>query len=310
MQDPSITTFSQHYKKQYGEPVGKIALDAGLACPNRKNGGCIFCAPRSFTPFYLDKGDSLASQLAKGKAYLAKRKFRRYFAYFQQETTTAAPVAQLLPLFSEAVADRDCIGLIISTRPDAVPDELLGSLSDLAETDGKEILLELGLQSAHDQTLRFLNRNHTFADFADTARRISQHPRIQCGVHLILGLPGETKADMLATIRSVVPLGIAYIKFHHLQIIKNTRLLEIYNETPFTLFGAQEYLETLAYLLSHVPREVVLHRLWSTASPEQLVLPRWNVYSHELHTMLMRIMREQELFQGKNAARDGQGQAL
>ncbi len=298
-----IHSFVGHCLGKYGLRVGKIALDAGVICPNRARGGCVYCSPKSFTPFYLEKGDDLALQLAKGKTFLARKGLVKYLAYFQQETTTAAPINQLMNLFEQAVSDVDCVGLVVSTRPDYVAEDFLCELARLARerAAGKEILIELGLQSAHDKTLRLLNRNHTLEDFVLAVRRLKRYDFIQVGVHLILGLPGEDETDMLATVKNVCNLGVDAIKFHHLQIIRGTKLLAMYRESPFKVYEAPEYLGFLARLLSFVPWQVVIHRLWSTASAELLFAPQWKLPPHKLSDLLFRIMAEQQLYQGKNA---------
>lgn len=295
-----INLFSQHYRHKYGQPVGKIALSLGLVCPNRRLGGCTYCAPASFTPYYLDGCASIAGQLAKGKEYLDSRKFRRYFAYFQQETSTAGPLDELLAAFREAVAAPECVGLIVSTRPDYVDDALLQELAAMARAEpGREILIELGLQSAHDQTLQLINRNHSVQDFVDAARRVKA-AGLALGVHLILGLPGEDFLEMLSTVHKVCGLGVDAIKFHHLQIIKNTVLERRYQENPFPIYGARDYLTLLARLLAHVPAEVVIHRLWSSSDPQILVQPVWGgLGAQQLHGMLSEIMTGEELWQGK-----------
>jgi radical SAM protein (TIGR01212 family) len=297
--DPFINTFSQYYKKKYGQQVGKIALDAGVVCPNRSRGGCIYCAPENFTPYYLEKGDTVAMQLQKGRTFLAHRGFKKYFAYFQQETTTALVASELLPQLAIPFSDPDCIGLIISTRPDYVQDELLTGLSGFRERYDREVLIEVGLQSARDVTLRFLNRNHTFADFEDVIGRLRSCQGIELGVHLILGLPGEGFPEMLATINAVRRLDIDYLKFHHLQVIRGTRLAEIFMAEPFTVYDQHRYLTLLAELLGHVPSRVVIHRLWSTADPRLLIAPQWGAPAPaRLHNDLLAIMKEKSLCQG------------
>jgi radical SAM protein (TIGR01212 family) len=298
--DTVINTFTQYYKKKYGQPVGKIALDAGVVCPNRSKGGCIYCAAVNFTPYYLEKGDSIDKQLQKGRSFLAKRNFVKYFVYFQQETTTAMATADLLPKLTTPLTDPDCIGLIVSTRPDYIHHDLLNGLQVIGESYNKEILIELGLQSAHDATLKLLNRNHTLQDFVDAVERIQQFDFIELGVHLILGLPGEDLQDMIATIDEIRRLKIDYIKFHHLQVIKGTKLQAMYESEPFAVYDAYDYLTLVAELLGHIPPQVVMHRLWSTADPQLLIAPQWGSPAPaRLHNELLRIMQKKGIYQGR-----------
>jgi len=296
-----LNLFSHHYKTKYGNPIGKIALSAGVECPNRQTGGCIFCSPASFTPFYLQEGDSVGAQLAKGKKYLHARKFRQYFGYFQQETTTAAPETQLIASCSLVLSDPDCIGLIISTRPDYIESSFLQALRDLISCSGeKEVIFELGLQTAHDKTLRFLNRNHTFKDFVCAAGKIKQFRGFGLGVHLILGLPGESDDDMRETVSLVSRSGLDAIKFHHLQVISGTRLHQMYANNPFKVYSAREYMEILADLISFVPQTVVLHRLWSSSDREILVAPDWGGFgAHQLNQLLLGLLEKGDRYQGK-----------
>lgn len=291
-----INLFSQHYRRKYGQPVGKIALGLGRPCPNRQLGGCVFCSPASFTPYYLQGADEITTQLAKGRLFLDSRKFSRYFAYFQQETATVGPLAELATAFRLATAGPGCVGLIVSTRPDCLGAEILAELADLGQ--GREVLVEIGLQSAHDRTLRFLNRNHTVADFIETANRVKA-AGLALGVHLIVGLPGEEFLDMLATVKLVAELRVDAVKFHHLQVIKDTPLHRIYHERPFPLLAAPDYLLILARLLAHIPAEVVIHRLWSSSDPALLVQPRWGgLGAQQLHAILAAIMEREGLRQG------------
>ena len=299
-----LNLFSQHYKSKYGFPVGKIALSTGIECPNRKKGGCVYCSPASFTPFYLNAGDSIQEQLAQGKKYLHTRKYTQYLGYFQQETTTAAPEDELIANCALVLSDPDCIGLIISTRPDYIEVSFIKALSELgalSALEDKEIIFELGLQTAHDHSLRFLNRNHTFADFVCAADAIKQFRKFQLAVHLILGLPGETVTDMRETVKKVCLARVDAIKFHHLQVICNTKLCQIYKDAPFTVYSAREYLEILAELITYVPQSVVLHRLWSSSARDILVAPKWGgLRAHQLNGLLLSILEHGGLEQGQN----------
>ena len=201
---PRLRTFSYTCRQRFGHAVGKIAVDMGYPCPNRIKGGCIFCSAPAFTPGYLRKTDPPAKQIARGKKNLRSQGVKKYFGYFQQETPTTAPKDCFLSTCSLTLQDPDCIGLIISTRPDAVEEELLPALSRILKENrkGKNCLFELGVQSAHEKTLALLNRNHGFADFLNSAELLQKYG-FETGAHLIFGLPGETVQDMQVTIQTV-----------------------------------------------------------------------------------------------------------
>lgn len=301
VESPLIRTFSYHYRRKYGQGVGKIPVDLGQPCPNRDFGGCIFCRPASFTPSYLVLNDAVARQVEKGKEQLLKARFRKYLGYFQQETSTALPSDALLPVCRDLLNDNDCVGLILSTRPDYVGDRLIGELADLVDRTGKECLLELGVQTAHDRSLKLLNRNHGFDDFRDAVRRIKQPGCLEVGAHLIFGIPGESEEDMFSTIRAVCSLGVNALKLHHLQVIRGTRLHDFYRQGTVALFSLQDYLRFLLAALPIIPAEVTLHRLWATAHPALLVGPKWNILASELSVILRRAMVEQGVRQGKQS---------
>lgn len=298
---PLITTFSHHYRAKYGEPVGKIPIDTGQICPNRAKGGCIFCRPAGFTPGYLDKADAVTVQIARGRQHLLKGRFRKYFAYFQQETCTTLPAAELLGLLHTLLADNDCVGVILSTRPDHVPDTLLAGLTECIVSSGKECLFELGLQTVHERSLQLLNRNHGFADFVDAAARIRSAGPFGIGVHLIFGIPGESEEEMLHSLAIVCALGIDALKLHHLQVIRDTPLQAMYARGGITLFSLEEYLDFLLLALPLIPASVTIHRLWATSHPELLVAPRWHVLAAELSRTLQKRMIEQGIRQGQKA---------
>jgi radical SAM protein (TIGR01212 family) len=299
---PLIRTFSHHCREKYGRSLGKIPLDLGVPCPNRARGGCIFCRPAGYTPAYLRPEDDLARQITAGKAALLPGRFRRYLAYFQQETCTAMPAERLLPLVGEALGDPDCLGLILSTRPDFIGDDLLRPLARLVESTGKDCLFELGLQSAHERSLTFLNRHHGFAEFQAAAARIRATGSLQLGAHLIFGIPGESEADMLASLAAVCGQGVTHLKLHHLQVIRGTPLHQLYRLGQVQLFSLEAYLEFLLRALPLIPRSVTIHRLWATAHPALLVAPKWGVLAGELARQLRGLMAERGLWQGQRAA--------
>lgn len=293
-----IRTFSVHYREQYGQGVGKIPLDLGQVCPNRRRGGCIYCRPASFTPYYLNKGNSITRQLTLGKKHLLKGRFGLYLGYFQQESITSLPAALLLESCAEVLADKACVGLILSTRPDCIYLDLLAPLATLIERSGKECLFELGLQSIHRQSLEYLNRNHTLADFINSAKHIQSFACFTLGAHLILGIPGESKEQMGRSVQQVCALKVNALKLHHLQVIEGTPLHQLYTQGEVELFSLEKYLELLLYLLPMIPPEVVIHRLWATAHPDVLVAPRWKVLAAALRDKLDLVLEQQGVHQG------------
>jgi hypothetical protein len=299
MTPPVIRTFSYHYREKYGHGVGKIPVDMGQTCPNRLYGGCIFCRPASFTPSCLQNTDDLLRQVTAGKKHLLKGRFKKYFAYFQQETCTSLPVEELLPMFRLLVADIDCVGLILSTRPDYIDEQLLIPLAELVHQTGKECLFELGLQTVHERSLEFLNRNHTFTDFQDAVRLIQRQSCFELGTHLIFGIPGENEEDMLCSVKTVCDLGVNALKLHHLQVIRETPLEVLYKQGKATVFSLEAYLQLLLKILPIIPAEVTIHRLWATAHPDLLVAPQWNVLASALSEKLRKKMEEKGLAQGQ-----------
>lgn len=293
-----IRTFSQHCRERYGQTVGKIPLDLGLRCPNRDRGGCLFCRPASFTPFSLRPEDSLAEQIRRGKRYLLRNRFHRFLAFFQQETPTALATDRFMPLVAAVLDDPDCLGLIVSTRPDCLADDLPAALADLIRRRGKDCLIELGLQSIHNASLRLLNRHHSHEDFLVALERLRTVGGLTIGAHLILGIPGEAEAEMLATIRAVAALKLEALKFHQLQVIRDTPLETLYCRGQVRVFDLSDYLGLLSRLLPHVPRETVIHRLWATAHPDLLIAPRWQVLTVELSRRLQALMVAEDLSQG------------
>jgi len=230
---------------------------------------------------------------------LLKGRFRKYFAYFQQESCTALPAGKLLPVFDLLLADRDCLGLILSTRPDCISNRLLELLTELVNRSGKECLFELGLQSVHDRSLDLLNRNHSYADFLDAASRIMAAGCFELGVHLIFGIPQESEEDMLRTVRTVSKLGVNALKLHHLQVIRDTPLHTLYKMGKVELFSLDGYLQFLLRALPMIPREVTIHRLWATAHPDLLVAPRWNILAGDLSATLRAKMQAMGTCQGQ-----------
>jgi len=272
-----ILTFGQHMLRQQGERVHKIALDANLTCPNRDGvsgmGGCTFCNNASFSPNGRNP-PSLSEQIKRGKHAIAKRtRARRFLAYFQAYTNTYADVANLAELYDEALSEPDMAGLSIGTRPDCVPEAVLDLLVSYQQR-GLVVWLELGLQSAFDETLRRVNRGHGLKEYEQTVIAARQ-----CGIpvctHLIIGLPGETERHYHASLDTVLALGTDGLKIHPLHVVKNTVLAAEWRRGEYQPLEMADYIRIAADLVERTPQHIVYHRVTGTASKDILRAPSW-----------------------------------
>jgi len=271
--DRYVNTLGRHLKARFGERVRKLALHAGFTCPNRDgtlgHGGCTFCSVRSFNA--SDAEIPVHEQLAARRAEL--KRASRFIAYFQAYTSTYAEVEELRRLYAEATREADIVGLCVGTRPDCVPDSVLQILADYRRR-GFEVWLELGLQSAHDETLRLINRGHGFAAYADAVLRAHRHGVPVC-THLILGLPGESPAMCRETHRRVLELGVGGIKLHPLMIVRGSAMAAQHarGELQAPLIG--DYAGMAAELIRCTPPDIVFHRVTATAREPTLIAPDW-----------------------------------
>ena len=270
----SLNWFLRH---KFGCRVGKVSLDAHFTCPNVDGtvgaGGCIFCNIRSFSPSRRLEGLSITAQIDEAVGRLRRPGGpQRFLAYFQPATNTYAPVERLLAAFEEAAAHPEIVGLAIGTRPDCVPDNVLDLLADLARR--KWLIVEYGLQTIHDRSLVWLNRGHGYEAFLDAARR-TRARSLAFGVHLIVGLPGESREDIQATARAVAASGAHSIKLHNLYAVRDTRLGDLVREGTVQLAELHEYATCAADFLELTPPECVIDRLGGNAPPEYLIGPAW-----------------------------------
>lgn len=280
-------------RQQFPFRVQKIAVDAGFTCPNRDGlvgtGGCTFCNNQTFNPSYCDHKKSVSQQLEEGKQFFA-RKYpdMKYLAYFQAFSNTYAPLPHLRQLYEEALAVEDVVGLVIGTRPDCLPDSLLDYLEELNQHTF--LIVEIGIESANNQTLQRINRGHTFECSRDAIERTHARGILTCG-HVILGLPGEDREEILrqAPIISSLPLDI--LKLHQLQIIRGTKLADEYLEHPFHLFTPDEYIDLIINYLQHIRKGLVLERFVSQSPPELLIAPHWGLKNYEFTNLLNKRMR-------------------
>lgn len=271
--DTHVNTIGRRWRERFGERVRKLALHAGFTCPNRDGtlgrGGCTFCSVRSFSGG--DASASVAEQLGARKAELGRA--RRYIAYFQAYTSTYAEVATLRSLYAQALQDADVVGLCVGTRPDCVPDAVLELLAEV-QRQGFEVWLELGLQSAHDETLARVHRGHGFAAYADAVARAHRHGVPVC-THLILGLPGENATMCLQSHARVVALGVQGLKLHPLMVVKGSRMAAQFRRAEVEPPTLADYAALTGEIIRRTPADVVYHRVTATARQPTLIAPDW-----------------------------------
>ncbi len=287
-------------RAEFGAPVWKLSLDARLGCPHKNpadpTGGCIFCDAGSFSPSRKMGLESISDQIAEGICRLEHRyKAVRFIAYFQPASNTFGPVARLESLYREALAHPQVVGIAIGTRPDCLPDEVLDLLTRLSQETW--LALELGLQSIHEKSLRFLNRGHDYPTFLDAVRRITKRG-IRFGIHLILGIPGESRADRIATADEIARLRPHSIKLHNLYVVRNTALAKLWQTGTLELPECEEYAEYVVDFLERIPPGIIIERLASDASPEFLLAPDWTAKRHAARNAIDREFRERGTFQG------------
>lgn len=286
--------YSHWIREQFPFRVQKISVDAAFSCPNRDGrlslGGCTFCDNKTFNPSYCDRGKSITQQLEEGKAFFAKKyPEMKYLAYFQAYSNTYAPLEELKRKYEEALAVDDVVGLVIGTRPDCVSDEALDYLQQLNQRTF--LIVEYGIESANDNTLRRINRGHTFDCSRQAIIKAHQRGIITCG-HIILGLPGEDEEEMLHQASTISQLPLDILKLHQLQIIKGTPLAKEYEAHPFHVFSAEEYVNLVIRYVSQLRNDLVLERFVSQSPPNRVIAPKWGLKNHEFTDLLNKRIRE------------------
>ena len=290
-------------RRHFDFKVQKISIDGGFTCPNRDGtkgtGGCTYCNNRTFNPAYCHRNRSVTEQMNEGIAFFShKYPQMRYLAYFQAYTNTYDSLDVLRARYEEALAVDGCVGIVIGTRPDCMPDELLDYLSRLSRR--VYVMVEYGVESTDDTTLLRINRGHDYATAVDAVERTAAHGLL-VGVHIILGLPGEERASFVAQARMLSQLPITTLKLHQLQLIRGTRMAEEYAENPsdFHLFRLEEYIEVAVDYLENLRPDIVVERFASQSPKELLIAPDWGLKNHELVDKIKRRMRERDTWQGK-----------
>ena len=291
-----------YFKNIFGHRVHKITVDAGMSCPNRdgtlSTDGCIFCNQSGSGTGFFKKGISVSDQILNARKYVIKRyKAKKFIAYFQAYTNTYAPIDKLKRLYDEALAVPDVAGLSIGTRPDCVNEEILALLQGY--TKKYLIWIEYGLQSIHDKTLCLINRGHDFNAF-EKAVAATKNRGINICAHVILGLPGESKKQMIETAKNISQMGIDGLKFHMLYVIKGTQMEAMLVQGAYTCITQEAYVDILCEFLTYLPENMVIQRLTSDPHPGELVAPLWAMKKKETIERIKKTLEKKDLFQGKN----------
>ena len=290
-----------YLKKTFGEKVYKLSLDGGMTCPNRDgtcgDRGCIFCSAGGSGDFAGDRNKSIPEQIREQKSLLQqKRPVHKFIAYFQAYTNTYAPVEYLEKIFREAISDEEVVVLSIGTRPDCLGEEVLSLLEELNQI--KPVWIELGLQTIHPETLAFIRSGFALSDFDRAVTEL--HKRgIKVIVHLILGLPGETKEMMRASVSYAAALPVFGMKLQLLHILKGTDLHTYYESHPFDTFTLDDYCDFVTECVALLPPDIVIHRLTGDGPKKLLAAPLWSADKKRVLNQLQRTFREKDIWQGK-----------
>lgn len=283
--------------------VQKISVNAGFTCPNRDGtkgfGGCTYCNNQTFNPAYCRDDRSVTMQLEEGKRFFARKYPQmKYLAYFQAYTNTYGELELLKRMYEEALAVEGVVGLVIGTRPDCMPDSLLDYLEEVNRRTF--LLVEYGIESADDRTLERIHRGHSFACTEDAVRRTAARG-IRTGGHVILGLPGESREDLIKQAERLSELPLTTLKMHQLQLIRGTRMAHEYALHPeeFHLFSADEYIDLVIDYVEHLRPDLILERFVSQSPRELLIAPDWGLKNHEFTDRVKKRMKERDAWQGK-----------
>ncbi len=296
--------FSSFIRRKFDGRVQKVSIDAGFTCPNKDGskgtGGCTYCNNNTFNPDYCKPIKPIRQQIDEGITFFSKKyKTQKYLAYFQAFTNTYAPLADLKKMYEEALAHQDVIGLVIATRPDCIKDEVLDYLEELAAA-GNFIKLEFGLESTKNETLKLINRCQTHEEAIDAFDRAKDRG-LHLGGHLILGLPGETKEDMLNHAKMVSQLPMNTLKIHHLQIVKHTMMAHQFKNTPdmFTFMGLDEYINLVVDFIELLNPEIIIERFFSESPARMLIYPKYGLKNFEVKHLVEKRLEERNATQGR-----------
>jgi len=286
------TNFNEHLKEKFGFKVYKVPVSIGATCPNRTNGdiGCIYCDEIASASPVIEKNLSLTEQIKKGMVWAEKKyKAKGFIVYFQPFTNTFLPIDYLNDSIKTALQMERVVGIAIGTRPDCVPDEMLDLIASYAKQT--YLWVEYGLQSVHFNTLNAIKREHTLADFIDAVLRTKKRENIFASTHIIIGLPGETRDDIIETARTISALPLDGVKIHLLHILKDSELAANYKAGKFNVLTLEEYASLVVDFIERLPQNVLIQRITGEAEKERLVAPLWSL---EKQRVIARINEEFE----------------
>jgi len=285
----------------FGEKVFRIGLCGGFTCPNRDgtrgSGGCVFCNTLSSNPLGYKEGMSLTEQLDNGAEYVRHRHHaHKFIAFFRDYTSTYKSPQKLEAMYEEAISYPGVVGLALSTRPDCLSDEVVSVLKKIAKKTF--LMVEVGVQSSKDESLTFINRCHTALESSQALIRLKE-ARIHSSIHVILGLPGESREDMLDTISFVVKSGACAVKLHNLHVVKDTKLEDIFKSSDMKLMTFDEYVETVITCLEHLPPNIIIQRTTGEAPRRLTIAPHWSINKIKVVNSIIAEMDRRDTWQGK-----------
>lgn len=300
-----FNSYSNYFTKTFGGRVQKISIDAGFTCPNRDgkvgSGGCSFCSNEAFNPSYCKPTKTIQQQIEEGIEFHTRRyrRAKQYLAYFQPYSNTYKPIDKLKTIYHQALIMPEIIGLVIGTRPDTIDDDILSLLQEIQRSH--YVMIEYGVESVYDDTLQHINRGHDFATAQEAIAKTAT-AGIPCGGHFIFGLPGETPEMLLKAATTISQLPLTTVKFHQLQIFKDTRMADEYKLEPqrFHLFDLDEYIEFVVDFAERLNPDIVIERFAGEVPPRFLVSEPWmNLRYDEVLNRIEKRMTQRDTYQGR-----------
>jgi hypothetical protein len=293
--------FNPVLREKFGEKVFRVGLCGGFTCPNRDGtrgkGGCIFCNTLSSNPLGWEEGMTLTEQLDNGADYVRYRHHAyKFIAFFRDYTSTYGFVEDLENMYREAISYPGVVGLALSTRPDCLSSEVVSVLEKLAKETF--LMVEVGVQSAKEESLQFINRCHTVEESSAALARLKK-AGIHSSVHVILGIPGEDMCDMLNTARFVIDSGASAVKLHNLHVVKSTKLEELYNSGGVKLLTLEEYVDTAIAFIEHLPPSIIIQRTTGEAPRDLTVAPKWSINKIKVVSTIIAEMDSRDTWQGR-----------